>query len=50
MLVSYMALVRNGERTKGIKAVHKWQKIMDKYFNDEKLYRIYPNAINVTAT
>jgi len=49
MLISYMALVRSGERTKGIKAVHKWQRIMDKYFNDEKLCRIYPNAINVTA-
>lgn len=50
MLVSYMALVRSRERTKGIIAVCKWQKIMDKFYDDEKLYRIYPNAINVTAT
>ena len=49
MFVSYLALVRSGERAKGKKAVRKWQKIMDKYFDDKKLYRIYPNAINVTA-
>ena len=48
MLVSCMALVRSDERTKGIEAKCKWQRIMDKHFSDEKLQKIYPNAINVT--
>lgn len=50
MLVSCLALVRSAERTKGMPAVCAWQKTMDKYFDDEKLCRIYPNAINVTAS
>lgn len=49
ILVSCMALVRGRQREKNIKAVRKWQKNMDKYFDDEKLLRIYPNAINVEA-
>ena len=46
-VISYAALVRSAQRTSGVRASHKWQRIMDKYFDDEKLYRIYPNAINV---
>lgn len=43
--VSSMALVRSTERQNGIPAEHTWQKIMDERFDDERLSRIYPNAI-----
>lgn len=47
--VSCMALVRGDERTRGIEAVSGWQKIMDERFDDERLMRIYPNAIKVVT-
>ncbi|MBO5209694.1 MAG: putative ABC transporter permease [Lachnospiraceae bacterium] len=47
MLVSCMALVRSMERQNGIAAEHRWQQVMDKQFDDERLSRIYPNAVNV---
>lgn len=48
MMVSFMALLRSKEREMHIPVTKKWQAVMDRYFNDEKLGRIYPNAINVS--
>lgn len=45
MAVSSMALVRSTQRQNDIPAEHTWQKIMDERFDDERLSRIYPNAI-----
>lgn len=47
MAVSAMALARSDERSRGIPAKHGWQQIMDERFDDERLERIYPNAIRV---
>lgn len=47
IILSCMALVRSGQRAKGVKASFAWQIMMDKYFDDEKLQHIYPSAINV---
>lgn len=43
--VSSMALMRSTQRKNGIPAEHTWQKIMDERFDDERLSKIYPNAI-----
>ena len=45
MLVSSMALIRSTERANGIPATSSWQETMDERFDDERLARIYPNAI-----
>lgn len=45
MAVSGMALVRSRERQDEIPAEHGWQQVMDERFGDERLERIYPNAI-----
>ena len=45
MVVSSMALMRSTERQNDIPAEHGWQKVMDERFDDERLSRIYPNAI-----
>lgn len=45
--VSCMALVRVNERSAGIEASRQWQEIMDERFDDERMHRIYPNAISV---
>lgn len=45
--VSAMALMRSDERNRGIKAEHGWQEIMDERFDDQRMKRIYPNAIKV---
>lgn len=47
MLVSALALVRSEQRNAGVPAASSWQQIMDERFDDERLQRIYPNAINV---
>lgn len=47
IVVSCMALVRSGQRADGIPAESTWQKIMDERFDDGRMNRIYPNAINV---
>lgn len=47
ILVSCMALVRVNERQAGVTAAASWQKIMDERFDDERMQRIYPNAIYV---
>ena len=46
MVVSSLALIRSTERKERVKAEYGWQKIMDERFDDERLERIYPNAIN----
>lgn len=47
MAVSAMALVRSDQRNQGLPAASSWQKVMDERFDDERLYRIYPNMIDV---
>ena len=47
MAVSFLALVRQDERSRGIAAEHTWQQVMDEKYDDEKLEKIYPNAIKV---
>ena len=46
MLVSSMALVRSTERANGVAATSSWQQVMDERFDDERLARIYPNALS----
>ncbi|MGI6011621.1 MAG: putative ABC transporter permease [Ruminococcus sp.] len=43
--VSCMALVRSNQRVQGVEAEHKWQMIMDEKYDDSRLKRIYPKAI-----
>lgn len=45
MFVSSMALIRSDQRSRGIKAQHSWQRTMDERFDDERLQKIYPNAL-----
>ncbi len=45
ILVSCMALTRSTERANGIPAVQGWQKVMDQRFDDERMIKIYPNAL-----
>lgn len=45
--VSCMALVRVNERSNGVPANSSWQQIMDERFDDERMHRIYPNAVQV---
>ena len=47
MFVSAAALIRSDQRNQGIEATYAWQKILDERFDDERLERIYPNAMNV---
>lgn len=47
MVVSSMALIRNEQRKQGEPAVYRWQEIMDKRFDDNRLKQIYPSAIKV---
>lgn len=43
--VSCMALTRYDEREKKITAEYGWQKWSDKHYDDEKMKKIYPNAV-----
>lgn len=45
VLMSCFALTRYDQREKGIDAKQSWQVWLDKYYDDEKMMRIYPNAI-----
>lgn len=45
-LVSCMALSRSEQRSAGQEAKYQWQEIMDERFDDERLERIYPNALD----
>lgn len=47
MAVSTMALIRSNERSQGIPATQSWQQTMDERFPDERMVKIYPNAIKV---
>ena len=47
MAASAMALIRSNERSQGIPATQSWQQTMDERFPDERLEKIYPNAIKV---
>ncbi len=47
MLVSAMALARYDERARGLAAESDWQRTMDERFTDERMERIYPNALTV---
>lgn len=47
MVVSTMALIRSNERSQGIPATQSWQQTMDERFPDERMEKIYPNAIKV---
>ena len=46
MIVSSMALIRADQRSKGIEAKYSWQEIMDERFDDIRLKKIYPNALD----
>lgn len=45
--VSSLALIRSEQRKSGEEASYQWQEIMDERFDDERLKRIYPNALDV---
>lgn len=45
ILVSVGALVRYEERGKGIAAESEWEEKLDLYYDDAKMKKIYPNAI-----
>lgn len=45
VLMSCFALTRYDQREKGIDAKKSWQVWLDKHYDDEKMMRIYPNAI-----
>lgn len=45
VLMSCFALTRYDQREKGIGAKQSWQVWLDKHYDDEKMRRIYPNAI-----
>ena len=47
MAVSTMALIRSNERSQEIPATQSWQQTMDERFPDERMEKIYPNAIKV---
>lgn len=47
IVVSCMALSRVGERQAGIEPKYRWQEVIDQRFDDERMHRIYPNAIFV---
>lgn len=44
--VSCMALMRSGQRKEGQEAKYQWQEIMDERFDDKRLEKIYPNALD----
>lgn len=46
IIVSCMALLRSTERASGIPAEASWQQLMDIYYNDAVLQKIYPNAMS----
>ena len=47
MAVSTMALIHSNERSQGIPTTQSWQQTMDERFPDERMEKIYPNAIKV---
>lgn len=47
IIVSCMALIRYDERRRGVEAGEEWERTMDERFGDERMERIYPNALKV---
>lgn len=45
MIVSSLALIRSTERANGVPATAAWQQVMDEYYDDATLQRVYPNAL-----
>ena len=43
--VSTMALIRYGRRSEGMQADNVIEKLLDEHFDDERMERIYPNAL-----
>lgn len=50
ILVSCMALTRHTQRNNGVEATKSWQVIMDERFDDRRMERIYPNAMEVESS
>lgn len=49
VMVSCMAMLRYNERSQGILAESGWRQTMDERFDDARMKRIYPNAIQVNG-
>lgn len=49
VMVSCMAMLRYNERSQGIPAESGWRQTMDERFDDARMKRIYPNAIQVNG-
>lgn len=45
ILVSVLALVRYDTRAAGKEAAYRWEQVMDVYYDDATMERIYPNAM-----
>ncbi len=45
--VSVLALIRYDSRGNGVEAVHRWEQVMDRYFDDARMQQIYPNAMTL---
>ena len=50
IFVSAMALIRKDERSRGVPAQYSWQERMDERFGDQRMERIYPNAVKVSPS
>lgn len=48
IVVSCMALIRYDQRSRGIPAQKQWQMRVDERFGDERMEKIYPNALKTT--
>lgn len=47
IIVSCMALVRSDQRKNGIQGEESWQMWMDEHYDDNRMSKIYPNAVKV---
>ena len=45
VIVSVAALARYDARGKGVPAEQSWEQLLDEHFDDGRMERIYPNAI-----
>ena len=46
MLTSSLALIRYDQRANQVPPQHRWQQVMDRFFDDDRMKIIYPNAID----
>ena len=44
MAVSGLAMIRYDRRSRGLEPKAAWEEVMDKYFDDARMEKIYPNA------